>query len=273
VLKQRVLTAAILIFVVVVCVVVSSGPVFSLLLGISIGIASWEWAGLAGYREFPQKAVYLVLVMALLLWLYYLRNTPWIYVIVIFGVVWWCFAWIMVISYQKGRELIPSNQILKAMIGCIVLVPAWSGLVILHAAVTAPQQVLLLFVLIWVADSAAYFIGSRWGKRRLANRISPAKSWEGVVGGIVASMLPVLGYVILREMTGIDIIWLFALCLITVGFSVLGDLVESMFKRNADMKDSGTLLPGHGGLLDRIDSLTSATPVFVTGMWLLGGRL
>ncbi len=272
-LKQRVLTATFLGSVIIVGVVASPHPVFSLLMGIFIGIASWEWAGLAGYHKIIQRSVYLVLVTALLICVYFLRATNWVNTIVIFSLIWWCFALVMVISYQRGKELIPSNQIIKALIGCIILVPAWTGLINLHEAVAGSQQILLLFVLIWVADSTAFFIGGWWGKRRLASRISPAKSWEGVIGGLVASMVTVLGYVILKEMSGVDIIRLFALCLITVVFSVLGDLVESMFKRNANMKDSGRLLPGHGGVLDRIDSLTSAVPVFVTGVWLLEGSL
>ncbi|MBI4005088.1 MAG: phosphatidate cytidylyltransferase [Gammaproteobacteria bacterium] len=272
-LKQRVLTATFLGAVIVICIVASSHPVFSLLMGIFIGIASWEWAGLAGYHKIIHRTIYLLLMTALLVCVYFLRATNWVNTIVIFSLIWWCFAWIIVISYQRGRVLIPSNQMVKAMIGCIILIPAWTGLINLHESVAGPQQILLLFVLIWVADSTAFFIGGWWGKRHLASRISPAKSWEGVMGGLVASMLPVLGYVILKEMKGIDIIRLFALCLVTVVFSILGDLVESMFKRNANMKDSGRLLPGHGGVLDRIDSLTSAVPVFVTGVWLLEGRL
>jgi phosphatidate cytidylyltransferase len=126
-------------------------------------------------------------------------------------------------------------------------------------------------ILIWVADSGAYFVGRQWGKNKLAPRVSPGKTIEGLLGALAGGLIwGYAGMVWFEPKSG----WLFvALCFVTVLFSVLGDLVESLFKRNAGVKDSGQLLPGHGGVLDRLDSLTSAAPVFVLGLMLLEGGI
>jgi phosphatidate cytidylyltransferase len=125
--------------------------------------------------------------------------------------------------------------------------------------------------LIAFADSGAYFGGRQWGKRKLAPAVSPGKTWEGVFSAFAASTLVALAAAWLFGLAGN--LWpaFVVLSLVTVVFSILGDLTESMFKRQAGMKDSGTLLPGHGGVLDRIDSITAAAPVFVVGLWLADG--
>ncbi|MCG8324904.1 MAG: phosphatidate cytidylyltransferase, partial [Thiotrichales bacterium] len=127
-----------------------------------------------------------------------------------------------------------------------------------------------LLVLIWVTDSAAYFSGKRWGRRKLAQRVSPGKSWEGVIISLLAVAL--LSVVSLNWLPGShEKPMLFVLlCVVTAACSVLGDLLESLIKRCAELKDSGSLLPGHGGILDRIDSLTAASPIFLAGLILMG---
>jgi phosphatidate cytidylyltransferase len=152
----------------------------------------------------------------------------------------------------------------------VVLVPAWWALVALHGVSPSGRYYLLfLLVLVWVADSAAYFSGRLWGTNKLAPRISPGKTWEGVWGALIAGLvLGVLG-VILFGVQGSRWVAFVALCAATVAFSILGDLAESAFKRQSGLKDSGQLLPGHGGILDRVDSLTAAAPVFMLGLWSL----
>jgi phosphatidate cytidylyltransferase len=128
-----------------------------------------------------------------------------------------------------------------------------------------PGYVLFLFLLIWVADIGAYFAGRRWGRRKLALAISPGKTWEGAVGaGAAALAFALAGAAAL----GLGSRWpgFVAICMVTVGFSIAGDLFESMMKRQRGLKDSGSLLPGHGGVLDRVDSLTAAAPVFLLGL-------
>jgi phosphatidate cytidylyltransferase len=125
-------------------------------------------------------------------------------------------------------------------------------------------------VLIWIADTAAYFTGKAWGRRKLASRVSPGKSCEGVLGALAAtSVFSVIGAFWVGFDPGEAVLFLLV-CNVTVCFSVVGDLVESLFKREAGLKDSGSILPGHGGILDRIDSLTAAGPVFVLGLILMG---
>jgi phosphatidate cytidylyltransferase len=153
----------------------------------------------------------------------------------------------------------------------IVLIPTWLAVVALHeSGEQGPLLVMYLLSLIWVADSGAYFSGRAWGKRKLAPSVSPGKSWEGVGGGALLSLAYAVGAAQVLGLPGNQWPLFVVLSLVTVLFSVLGDLTESMFKRHAGIKDSGTLLPGHGGVLDRIDSVTAAAPVFVVGFWLGG---
>jgi phosphatidate cytidylyltransferase len=131
-----------------------------------------------------------------------------------------------------------------------------------------PGYVILLFLLIWGADTGAYFAGRAFGKHKLAARVSPGKTWEGVFGGMLLALTVALGATQWLEPAG-QLVPFLVLVAVTVAISVLGDLAESLFKRIADVKDSGGLLPGHGGVLDRIDSLTAAAPVFTLGLiWL-----
>jgi phosphatidate cytidylyltransferase len=271
VLERRVLTAVVLGSITVAVVLSGSKVAFSLLTGLIVIVAAWEWAGLSGLQLMEQRVPYLVIITVLLSVSYGIQDTPWLQGIVVAGLLWWCCACVIVIAFQRGKVLIPSHRLITATTGIFVLIPAWSSLVILYAANDGPRSVMFLFLLIWTADIAAYFIGSRWGSHSLASRISPGKSWEGVAGGILMAALPAWGYVILGKIEDIDIVRIFFLCLVTVGFSVIGDLFESMCKRNALLKDSSRLLPGHGGVLDRIDSLTAAAPVFVIGFSFLGG--
>jgi phosphatidate cytidylyltransferase len=153
---------------------------------------------------------------------------------------------------------------------------ALMGAVILTAAITAmfylwqlsAWWLLYVFLLVWSADSGAYFVGRKLGRRKMAPNVSPNKSVEGLAGGLVTGLLVVIGISVFRlQLTGVSLIAFVALSALTILASVLGDLFESMLKRRADIKDSGNILPGHGGVLDRIDSLLAATPIFALGFW------
>jgi phosphatidate cytidylyltransferase len=172
----------------------------------------------------------------------------------------------LVSVYPRQQDLW-RNISTRTLAGLLILVPAWTAVVYLQGlSDQGPAYVLFLLLLIWCADTAAYFGGRAWGKRKLLVNVSPGKTWEGAGSALVAvGVLSWVGAHILgvaAEQLSVFI----GLSLVTVLFSILGDLIESMYKRQAGLKDSGTLLPGHGGVLDRIDSLTAAAPIFVLGL-------
>lgn len=263
-LKQRLITAVVLIPLTIWAILSLSNLYFALLLAVLTAIATWEWAALAGLSSGVERACY-ILVVVLSLWgAYYLPLLP----VLVMAFLWWLVGFWWVLRFPADIPLW-SNSPIRLLAGILVLVPSWLALVVMHAdAKMGPTLVLFLIGLIWAADSGAYFAGRRWGSVKLAPRISPGKTWMGVLGAAVAtSLLAVVGGIALAS----GKIALFVLlCLVTLLFSVVGDLLESMFKRRIGVKDSGTLLPGHGGILDRIDSLTAAAPVFVLGLITLG---
>ncbi len=180
---------------------------------------------------------------------------------------WWVVASGLVWYYQLHGGLGPGPKWLRGLVGWLILVPPWVSLVSLHGRTgNGAYLVLTLLVLIWSADIAAFFAGRRWGRRRLASHVSPGKSWEGVIGGLLAVAAVAVVSGVLLELADAQLLLFLVLCLATALISILGDLTESAFKRQVGLKDSGRLLPGHGGVLDRIDSLTAAAPLFAAGM-------
>ena len=268
-LKQRLLTALILIPLVVWLISLSTQIVAGVI-GFVVVIGAWEWAGLCGWQSGVKRGIYafvMALVLFLLYWFQLIELT--MTSILLVACLWWLFALFWVFRYQKGHNLLPKSALIKALLGFFILLPAWTALLILHKDY-GWHSVIFLFVLIWTADSGAYFAGKAWGKRKLADKVSPGKSWEGVLGALVMSAIFSIGYGFFQSIPLLSLLFFVLLCILTVMVSILGDLLESLFKRQMGVKDSGQILPGHGGMLDRIDSLTSAVPVFVTGLILLG---
>ncbi|MGO1247679.1 MAG: phosphatidate cytidylyltransferase [Oceanisphaera sp.] len=192
------------------------------------------------------------------------------------GAVWWVIALGLVVSFPRSQRLWKDNPGAKAMCALFSLVPFYFALLALRSYQYEQDPYygawLLLFVmsLVWVADTGAYFAGKAFGKRKLCPNVSPGKTLEGMLGGVVAAT--VLAVIVTQSVNlapGHSQVLLIA-SVVAVLASVLGDLTESMFKREAGLKDSGNILPGHGGIMDRIDSLTAALPVFVVVVWLLG---
>ncbi len=260
-LKQRLITAAILIPLVIWVLLATSIQVLAGIMAIFVLIGAWEWAALCGWQTKLARSIYVIGVGSLLLASYWFWQYA-AYTLIIASC-WWLLALYWTWQYQQERDLLPTNSIYKALLGLVILLPAWIALLLLREE--SSQLLLFLFVLIWAADSGAYFAGKRWGKTKLANKVSPGKTLEGVAGALLMGLLIALSYILLQSLSVIFIL----LCLFTILASILGDLVESMFKRQMSMKDSGNILPGHGGMLDRIDSLTSAAPIFIGGWMLL----
>jgi phosphatidate cytidylyltransferase len=259
-LRQRLVTAAILLALLLSALYLLPNLAWSLLTIVPIALGAWEWARLSRFgRTRAQAFVGVVTVSALLLvWLQWrgpetaMVVAAWLYLAALFFWAIVATAWL----YFKWR--MPA-QGWMACIGWIVLVPAWLAIASLqHAA----NLLLMLLAAVWIADSAAYFAGRRFGRRKLAPRISPGKTWEGVYGAGVAVLAyaVIAGFVLMPGAGLPDRVALMIFFGLLTAFSIIGDLFESWIKREAGAKDSGTLLPGHGGVLDRIDSLTAAMP-------------
>jgi len=187
------------------------------------------------------------------------------------GVAWWLLAMLWLKHYEFASDHDTHARMFKLAAGTLAVIPAWCALALIHGSQPNGHRWLLLaLMVIWAADSGAYFAGRHFGKHKLSPRISPNKTVEGFIGGMVASILIAL---IGAPIAGASIAQLPAVALVvvvTVGFSVVGDLYESLLKRHVGAKDSGDLIPGHGGILDRIDSVLAALPVFALGKGLLG---
>ncbi len=268
-LKQRVITAIILASMITTAVIFLPTQMFALMLAVIICVASWEWAACAGFHSMKQKIVYVSFILLCLIACLIFLEKQWVPLIIACGFIWWLIAIFLVVRYQMNKSINLSSGILKAMIGAIILVPAWLSLIFIHLNTSGDSLMLFLFFLIWLADSAAYFSGRKFGCNKLASNVSPGKSWEGVYGALIMSLLLGASYAIYADMQFVVAVYFILLVLLTAGFSILGDLTESMFKRIAGIKDSSNILPGHGGVLDRIDSLTSAAPVFFVGLWVM----
>lgn len=259
---QRIKTAVILVIIVGVALFASDTPwLFVPLLAVGVTIAAHEWTKLMPAQRKPMHFVLLVLLLTMISLLF-----PKVWLIWwLMSVVIWLMALVWVWQYPTrtqwyGRRLITM------------------GVIILTAAITAmfylwqqsPWWLMYVFILVWCADSGAYFVGRKFGKTKMAPNVSPNKSMQGLYGGLTVGM----GVALFISMywlkyTGSVLLVFMLLSAMTIMASVLGDLFESMLKRRAGIKDSGTVLPGHGGVLDRIDSLLSATPIFALGYLLL----
>ena len=186
----------------------------------------------------------------------------------VFGVaaLWWCVAWLWIKSFPASSIWWGSMWV-RLLMGWLALLPAWLACVYLRLQSDGEWKVLFLLAFVAAADIGAYFSGTQFGKHKLAPAVSPGKSWEGFYGGLAASV--VFALLVSRLFwQELPLLALLLIAALTMFASVLGDLLESMVKRYRGVKDSGTILPGHGGVLDRFDSISAAAPIFVLGLLL-----
>ncbi len=235
-----------------------------LLLTALVLAGSWEWSAFLRLKTNTARFVYVAGVAALLLLAWrYATHAPAREAVLAAALAWWVGAlgWVVFAPHRVTRWA-------AGAAGVLALVPAWLALVQLRLELArGAEWTLFALLLVWMADIGAYFVGRRFGRVRLAPEVSPGKTWEGVAGGAALSLLVALGGSLWFDMPVLAFV---PLCLAVVAFSVVGDLTESLLKRFAGIKDSGSLFPGHGGVMDRIDSVTGAAPVMVLGLTLLG---
>ncbi|MBV0932501.1 phosphatidate cytidylyltransferase [Marinobacterium weihaiense] len=265
-LKQRILTALLLAPLALAALFLLPQNAFEWVAAAIFLYGSWEWGNLCRLKA-PNRLLYVLSMaggMALVATLAPLQ--PWVLAA---ALVFWLLALFLVRHYpQSARHCGPLSGLLM---GGLVLVPSWHALVALRELDQGLIWLLLLLVLVWGADIGAYFAGKTWGRNKLMPAVSPGKTREGAVGGLLACVLAGLGFSVGLELSLPQSVYLVLLSLLTGLVSVLGDLFESLLKRERGIKDSGSLLPGHGGVLDRIDSLTAAAPVFLVGLYFLNG--
>ena len=253
-LKQRVITALWLVPLALLGFFYLDGIAYAAFIGLVISLGAWEWAALAGIKHTVVRIVYAMVTAAALTGLYQLPQLA--KPLLLLAVLWWLVATLMVLTFPRSVRAW-GGVLGQLLIGWLILLPAWQGLITLKTWPQANLLILLVMLLIWSADIGAYFTGKQFGKRKLAPAVSPGKSWEGAIGGVLISLLVAAWALVLMVLP-------------VVVISIIGDLTESMFKRHSGIKDSSNLLPGHGGVLDRIDSLTAAVPIFVVVLWLAG---
>lgn len=279
-LRHRLITAAILIPLFVWGTLALPSRYFAFITAVIVALGAWEWTGLTGLNKKSRYAGVLATLIVMALAAAFVIQTKALYALLGIVVIWWVAGSIWVVAYNRRPVVSTVDaamtssgavRMARACLGLLVLVPAWTALVTLHESpVYGPDFVLFLFVLVWMADIGAYFAGRLWGRAKLLPNVSPGKTWNGVAGGLVMALLvSVTGGVVLGLSWG-ETRQFTVLGLVTAAFSIVGDLLESMFKRRVGVKDSGTLLPGHGGVLDRIDSITAAAPLFLAGLLVAG---
>lgn len=298
VLKLRIITGVLLAPIVLAINFLAPVWLFTLFISLIYLTAAWEWSHLIGIQKRLARLAYLLMMALLLIPAAAVSDTLAMSMIRAFqsgyieqiivvlrynllplilhgSVMWWIFSLALIVSYPTGRGYW-SSRLRLILISILVLLPFWVAVITTRLCAKGDWLLLYGLMLVWATDIGAYFAGKRFGKTKLAPQVSPGKTWEGVLGGASCALLIGLAfpYGLGFMLSGIQpqqdiILKLFILMAICVVFSVVGDLFESMIKRNCGVKDSGSILPGHGGLLDRIDGLTAALPVYATAIMLM----
>lgn len=278
-LKERILSAIVLIGIVFAALFLFSPFYFALALGVVVTLGVWEWVQFAKIKVGFWRILIAGLCGAFLfLWIFgegdYLNAgrvfEGYAQPLLLLSVIWWFVALGFVVRYPNSANFWGKSAFWQLIFAFCTLIPFLVGVLKLrldgYGANPYHGLMLLLyvFILVWSADSGAYFAGRKFGKHKLAPSVSPGKTWQGGLGGLVTAgvLATIFIQVAPDNLFTVAIVPFVALSVATVAISVLGDLTESMFKRESGIKDSSQLIPGHGGILDRIDSLTAAVPFF-----------
>ncbi|MDT0617327.1 phosphatidate cytidylyltransferase [Salinisphaera sp. P385] len=269
-LKTRILTALVALPLVIAAILWLPTTGVALIVGALLTLGAWEWSRLGGIHETGPRVVGAGVAALLMLGGWYGLVHPGL-VLTWLGaaLVWWAAAVRWIPAFPRGWDASLGRPALTLASGLLVLSACFVALVDLHAHRGGPTLLLLLLVLIWAADTGAYFAGRALGRHKLAPNVSPGKTMEGAIGGLALTALAGALAAWWLDLAGGAALAFILLAVLTGAISIVGDLTQSMFKRHAGVKDSGNLFPGHGGVLDRIDSLLAAAPLFVLGLqWL-----
>lgn len=278
-LKQRIITALILAPAAILAIFYLSLSNFAAVMLIVMAIGAWEWGPLMGCASKRYRIAFVSVTSILIatLWYFLPLDTLWdapkhlleeANLVLWLAVAWWLLSAGLTFLYPRFSKFWSSHRSVRGLFGWLTLVPTWLAFMALRSSdyqvdpYHGAQLLMFLFLMVWSADVGAYFVGKSIGKHKLLPNVSPGKTLEGFLGGVIFAcvMVVVAGYFIDWTMAQYRIVIPVTILITTI--SVLGDLNESMFKRQAGVKDSGTILPGHGGILDRIDSLTATAPIY-----------
>ena len=279
--KTRTLAALVMAPLAIAAVLLLPTPWMAALSAAAFLIALWEWLKLTDIEDAIARGVLMVvnlMLMVALVWASRSENGGSLVlfqIMTMIGVGWWCLAALWLRHYDFGADHNTHGRVFKLAAATLSIVPAWCALALIHAGDPEPSLIgsvpqghvwlLVALMTVWAADSGAYFAGRKFGKTKLSPRISPNKTVEGLIGGAVAGMIVAIAA---APLAGASVGQLPAIAIValwTILFSVVGDLFESLLKRHVGVKDSSNLIPGHGGVLDRIDSVLAALPVFALG--------
>ena len=286
-LKQRIITAVVLAPLAIAAIFYLPLPIFGALLLSVMAIGAWEWGPLMGFARTKRRSSFVFASVALIcvIWTLMPPETLWlakgqlqqnaVYILWL-AVVWWLLSALLTFLYPRFSSFWASHRSIRGVFGWLTLIPTWLAFMVIRSSeyeadpYHGAQLIMFLFLMVWSADIGAYFVGKSIGKRKLMPNVSPGKTLEGFFGGIAFACVLVAsaGKIIGWTAEQFAIVLLVTVIITTI--SVLGDLNESMFKRQAGVKDSGTILPGHGGVLDRIDSLTATAPIYALCYVLIG---
>jgi len=266
-LKQRLMTAAILWVVAIVGILYLPTKWFALVATIIVGLLAWEYSFLIGLHRALYRTFYTIIAILAIRLAFYI---PMFYLFLVAFIIWLWIATALISYAKQGPTLGLGSNLIKGVIGIIIFINFWVAINILRQTSLGPVLLIFVFLLVWSVDTGAFFVGRQMGNKKLIPRVSPNKTWEGLIGGLVLCILVAVIYAFARHLRGLSFLMLIILAVITGIFSVVGDLYESMLKRQANVKDSGNIFPGHGGILDRLDSALAALPIFTLGILFFG---
>lgn len=263
-LAQRILTAAVLIAALLPAFLLLPKGFGRALISVFVLGAAWEWAAFVGWRAPLQRLGYVATVAALLVAVrLVVPATIPVAAVAVVALGWWTVAFVLILYFP-----VAIGRAAAWFAGLLVMIPAWASLVaVLDTPAHGRKLLLVLLAIVWAADVGAYFAGRRFGRVKLAPQVSPGKTWEGVIGGLALATAAVMAG---AAQLGQAVMLAVPLGLSVAAVSVVGDLTVSVFKRNAGLKDSGSIFPGHGGVLDRVDSVTAAAPLYLLAAGWLG---